>query len=677
MGCFVIRGFGVKQDSQGRRIDFDKVHNDLIAPALKECELSGGTTGEVVDAGSIHKDMFELILKADIVLCDITVHNPNVFYELGVRHALRKKHTVLIKANPSADTTPFDIAGARYTSYPIDDPASARADLVAAIKSTLARERVTDSPVFLMMPDLPEAQFDHIVMVPPDFVEEVELAWSRADKGWLRVLAEDVLPESFQREGLRVVGRAQWALRDIEAAVDTWEKVRQGHELDPEANLALANLYERRYRSTLERDKLQRSDQAIERMLRGDNVSPAYRSEALALRGRNLKTLWRLEFAKLGTLEERQARAVDNKAKESHEAYKEALEVDLNNFFAGLAAYQMGYILKSLSQHPRFSNLFGGDKKKVSRYLEDLGADLAVLSAVVRRSIDRALKGKPGESLTWAKISDADMLFLTHAGMPAQTDHSDVVHAYRSAVPKGSFYWDAARGQLELFEQLGIGAEAARAVMAELDETKAHIKRHLVIFSGHTVDRTGSTPPPMPRFPNAAQSKARDLIEAELRRLKGEIEDQGEALQVLVSAAPGADILMLEACKALGIETWLCLPVQRDVVAREVFQHYDVDWHNRFFALTDAQPADHIFVLSDTGGLPRWLRTRAMMTPWSRGNRWMMALAQSWGASKVTLLTLWDHNETESSDGTAAMVRLAHNTNLFIRHIDSRQLIAG
>jgi hypothetical protein len=51
----------------------------------------------VIDAGNIRSDMFALILEADIVICDITVHNANVFYELGIRHALRKKHTVLIK----------------------------------------------------------------------------------------------------------------------------------------------------------------------------------------------------------------------------------------------------------------------------------------------------------------------------------------------------------------------------------------------------------------------------------------------------------------------------------------------------------------------------------------------------------------------------------------------------
>jgi hypothetical protein len=33
--------------------------------------------------------MFSLIIQADLVVCDITAHNANVFYELGIRHALR------------------------------------------------------------------------------------------------------------------------------------------------------------------------------------------------------------------------------------------------------------------------------------------------------------------------------------------------------------------------------------------------------------------------------------------------------------------------------------------------------------------------------------------------------------------------------------------------------------
>ena len=117
MRCFVIRGFGKKIDAKGNQIDFDKVDQALIAPALQACKLDGNTTAEVLGAGSIHQDMFQLILQEELVLCDITVHNPNVFYELGVRHALRKRRTVLIKGTPSADSMPFDIAGVRYMGF--------------------------------------------------------------------------------------------------------------------------------------------------------------------------------------------------------------------------------------------------------------------------------------------------------------------------------------------------------------------------------------------------------------------------------------------------------------------------------------------------------------------------------------------------------------------------------
>src|SRR3984893_16953940 len=153
--AFIIRPFGTKRDSSGQEIDFDKVHKDLIGPALVQAELGGGTTGQIVEAGNIREDMFALIIEADLIVCDITVHNANVFYELGIRHALRKKRSVLIKGAPVSDSTPFDILTDRYVSYQVSDPAAACAALTAAIKVTLASDRETDSPVFKMLPDLP------------------------------------------------------------------------------------------------------------------------------------------------------------------------------------------------------------------------------------------------------------------------------------------------------------------------------------------------------------------------------------------------------------------------------------------------------------------------------------------------------------------------------------------
>ena len=105
--AFVIRPFGKKADTAGKEIDFERIYNELIGPALDAAGLGGGTTGEVIEPGNIREDMFALIIEADLVVCDITLHNANVFYELGIRHALRKKRTVLIKGEAVKDFDPI------------------------------------------------------------------------------------------------------------------------------------------------------------------------------------------------------------------------------------------------------------------------------------------------------------------------------------------------------------------------------------------------------------------------------------------------------------------------------------------------------------------------------------------------------------------------------------------
>lgn len=469
MRCFVIRGFGEKADSQGQTINFEKVHEVLIAPALEACGLDGGTTTEFVDAGSIHKDMFVRIVKADIVLCDITVHNANVFYELGVRHALRRRHTVLIKGEPSADGTPFDIAGLRYLSYRIAQPQSTKDALIAALNATTSTSRVTDSPVFMMMPELPEADVARIVEIPVAIVEEVQRFEVAKDTAALARVAQEARGKVYEREVFKAVGRSQWALNDVDAAVATWEATAQIAQ-DLDTNFALANLYERQYKRTKRVERLELSTQAIQRVLDQGSLLPGIRAEALSLRARNLKTLWREAFDHLSTEAERRERAIDRKAKECYEAYLAAHKADLNHVFAGITTLQMGLILQSLSAHPKFVNLFGGNVAKAKRFVADLEAQLGDVEPVVKVAIQQAIETSGGEDLVWANISAADLLFLMRARSPGETDHSAVVQAYRDAIPaQRGFFWDSARGQLALFAGLGIGRDAALAVIEELD----------------------------------------------------------------------------------------------------------------------------------------------------------------------------------------------------------------
>jgi hypothetical protein len=93
MKAFVVRPFGTKRD-----INFEEVHNHLIAPALAALDIQGNTTEAFLEAGNIRADMFQQLLVADIVVADISIHNANVFYELGTRHALQPTRTLLLRA---------------------------------------------------------------------------------------------------------------------------------------------------------------------------------------------------------------------------------------------------------------------------------------------------------------------------------------------------------------------------------------------------------------------------------------------------------------------------------------------------------------------------------------------------------------------------------------------------
>jgi len=117
--CFVIMPFGKKKDIDGYEVDFDRVYHELIYKAVKELGVDCERCDEIIGTGSIHKKMFRGIFDADVSVVDITSLNPNVFYELGVRHALHKYVTLVIRRNSSLPI-PFNINGLTILGYDID-----------------------------------------------------------------------------------------------------------------------------------------------------------------------------------------------------------------------------------------------------------------------------------------------------------------------------------------------------------------------------------------------------------------------------------------------------------------------------------------------------------------------------------------------------------------------------
>ena len=666
--AFVIRPFGEKEDSKGKKFDFEKTHNELIAPTLEATALGGGTTGEIIDSGNIREDMFALILEADLVICDISIHNANVFYELGIRHALRKKSTITIKAQNSADTTPFDVLTDRYLSYKPDDPAAAKEHLIKTIEATLSSSRDTDSPIFKLLPALPEADPSTIQIVPVDFREEVNRAKAARSKGWLRLLSEEVRERRFLWSGLRLVAQAQWNVSDYEGARESYELITQTYPDDIDANLALANIYERIYRTSEKPELLTSSDQAIERVLSNETATSSNQVEALALKGRNQKTRWRQGFFAYENVDDRRLCAMNRELCNAYAAYWEAFEQDLNHFYSGLNALQMGSTFIDLAATDEAWRDIFPDDEEADLYHRRIKATVTRLGQIIPVSIDATQKrlGTDHQDRVWADISKADVMFLTEAS------EERINRAYRQAIPKNmAFAWDSAKNQLQLFADLGIKAELVAKIVSETETRieppapKKEIPLQVVIFAGHMID---SPERDEPRFPAVKEEDARKLIREQLEKLiNPEFQLIGYA-----SAAPGADILFHEICQELGIPSTVCLPIPQDDFGSLVFENLD-SWRSRYLDLSKVLP---ILELSHQEGLPRWLQG-SEENPWERGNRWVLQMALTSDAQNVTQIALWDGKALGNArGGTAHVVQLARDTGkVHVKIIDAKQLL--
>ena len=117
--CFVIMPIGevVSPKVTVTRAELRSRYDDLIKEALQKArpDLEVVRADDVASPGGITTDIFTRLMHSDYVVADITFANPNVFYELGIRHACRPG-TVLVRDRNGAQA-PFDLAGLRHIEY--------------------------------------------------------------------------------------------------------------------------------------------------------------------------------------------------------------------------------------------------------------------------------------------------------------------------------------------------------------------------------------------------------------------------------------------------------------------------------------------------------------------------------------------------------------------------------
>jgi hypothetical protein len=149
-GSFVVHAWRSLVDLIRPRtgfIDFDHIYDVLIRKTIEDIDIECIRCDEIPKAGWIQWQMFRQIYEANVAIVDITALNPNVFYELGIRHALCGRATILIRR--VGTQIPFNINGLKVIEYPADmtkiDQAQRR---IAALVQNGLNSREPDSPVY-------------------------------------------------------------------------------------------------------------------------------------------------------------------------------------------------------------------------------------------------------------------------------------------------------------------------------------------------------------------------------------------------------------------------------------------------------------------------------------------------------------------------------------------------
>ena len=671
MRAFIIRPFGTKKDLKGNEIDFDKVAKELISPALDEIGAEGRETLDIVESGNIRVDMFRRLLTADLVVADLSIHNANVFYELGIRHALRDHGTLMLRGDADTDAFPFDLQTDRYFTYNKNDPKASVPGLIESLRAIEANARqdstAKDSPVFTSLPKLKEPDPWLFNPVPQDFGEDVGKAFARKQAGDLVLFSDEIKGFEWESAGWRVVGKAQFDVNATAGAKATWEHVLRLDAQDLEANILLGTIYQRL-------GDLESSTQALERALQNPEISQRQRSEAYALLGRNSKTRWRNEW-EAKPADERAATALGSShLEDAFENYDRAFGEHLNNFYPGLNALAMVKIMIALAKlHPDVWKRLFKTNKKAADTLEEHEERAAKLEAAVQVSLEATLN-RPDldkNEKIWAEISEADLACIT-----TNDDPGRVAAAYKKALGAApDFARGSARQQLAIYRDLGVlGDNLVEVFKVTGDpdplpepgvqpQPKPERKRVLV-FAGHMIDAPGRT---TPRFPADKEAVAREEIK---QRVLKEMNNGPGVAAAYAGGASGGDILFQEVCAELGIETRLYLAIQPQTYVNTSVNKAEGNWVDRFWKLHKAHvDRNQVRILSeatdvtnDKDYLPAWLHSKKDYDIWQRNNLWMLynALAESCdnktGDPNLTLIGLWDGEKGDGPGGTGDLV---------------------
>jgi tetratricopeptide (TPR) repeat protein len=646
--AFIAMPFGTKPGADGNNIAFNRIYDELLKPALEAAGCTVFRADEEQRAGDIRTDMFQELLVADLVLADLTLDNPNVWYELGVRHALRARGVVLVQG--PRPTSPFDIYTDRKLRYRLKDgapdPAFVEADkaaLTAMARATLdasAARKV--SPVYTLLPHLAEPQWRQLLLdgrnefgtAYEQWRGRLEVARAKNRAGDILVLAGETPTQALWFEAKRDAGNSLLKLRQFSFALEQFDDALRAEPGDVGC----------RNKRIVCLGRLGRHEEAAEaaRQLTEDRPRDA---EAWALAGRVQKDRWLSRWHAEGLTPAQWHEAAAQETASLEEAiapYHQAFIFDPSHHYSGINALTLQLLLKHL----------GGE---VSQTIIDnltSGVLWAALSAQKRDPKDY-----------WAKASFAELCLLVN---PLAT----VQREYRSTVAAAQGDWfalDSTRQTLLLLRDLQFRPAETAAALAIVDREIERLAppfqpRQVVLGTGHMVDAPTR---PQARFPAEMVPRAQAAIEQVLDQI-----GVGEGDLAITIGAAGGDLLFAEGCARRGARVQLMLPQPEpafieDSIMRSVG---GVEWRDRFYALKPQLAAPTRVAPDELGPAPQGVN------PYERCNLWLLYTALAWGQDRLRLVCLWDGGGGDGPGGTRHMVEEVKRRTGRVHRIDTKAL---
>jgi tetratricopeptide (TPR) repeat protein len=656
--AFVAMPFGIKSGADGQPIDFNRVYREFIAPALDAAGLESFRADQEIRAGDIRTDMFQELLVADLVLADLSIDNPNVWYELGVRHALRARGVVIVSGGQTP--TAFDLYTDRKLRYGLKDggpdPATVDDDkrkLTEMIKATMESWHGRKvSPVYNLMPNLHEPDWKSLRIGDVREFWERHDAWDnrlglarRAGRiGDVLVLAEEAPVAAFRADAWIKSGEA---LRKAERFRYALEHLERGLEIEPENLRALQGkgmCLQRLALAGMQGHSLDRAREHYREVLTLYPTDP----ETWALLGRVDKDAWVAAWRQPGRTPEQMrddAAYEDALLRAAIDNYSHAYRANSGHYYSGINTLTLMHLARHLTKDARYDR------------------DIATMAGAVRYAAE--CEPDPNQ-LFWSKMTLGDLEVLVGTA-------DTVKEAYKEAIARNDKDWfalNSSRAQLQLLQDLGFRPETVAAGIATFDRALGRLTkpedrwepRQVLLFSGHRVDAPDRK---TPRFPADKAAAATQAIEEALERLGAGSDDLS-----FCQAASGGDLLFLEACQKRGVRCRVLLPFDEpEFIEKSIAPSAGGDkWRDRFYAMK-AKLLEPIRIMpEELGPLP------ANADPFERCNLWLMYSALSCGIDKVRFVALWDGGGGDGPGGAAHMYNEVKRRTGRVTWIDVRTL---